>query len=223
MATRLRQQKMVMSACPPARARVVIETIGSQSAMLEDAMPSMNSTRALSQWLENSITLNRKDFNPEEGEWVNLDVAAISRMGLRNWVFTIVPSDTKNAKPIFSIDGKGNLLKRLSWDGHDQKSGDFVRAGNYLAKLVAINGDGTIKTQEETFCKWSVLLLIRQFSLRNQRRKIKNKPRSPKLSLLPPGEKAQSPTRRGMRQRLTQRPPRRLRHGSRWGRGKNCS
>src|SRR5450755_1596018 len=35
-----------------AGARIVIETIGSQSVML-DAMPSLNSSRALSQWLEN--------------------------------------------------------------------------------------------------------------------------------------------------------------------------
>jgi outer membrane protein OmpA-like peptidoglycan-associated protein len=128
--------------------RIVIETIGSQSAML-DAMPSMNSTQALSQWLENSITPNRKEFNPEEGEWVDLDLAALSRMGLRSWTFTIVPAVGKTAKPVFQVDGKGNLLKRLSWDGHDQKTGDFARAGSYVVKLVSVNSDGTIKSLED--------------------------------------------------------------------------
>ena len=128
--------------------RVVIETIGSQSAML-DAMPSMNSTRALSQWLEDSIVPNRKVFNPEEGEWVNLDLAALTHAGLRTWNFTIVSADAKGSQPIYQLEGKGNLLKRLSWDGHDQKSGNFVLAGGYVARLTATNADGTIKTQEE--------------------------------------------------------------------------
>ena len=80
---------------------------------------------------------------------MNLDLAALTRSGLRSWTFTIVPSDGKAPKPIFQMDGKGNLLKRVSWDGHDQKTGDFVHEGTYLAKLVGINSDGTIKSQEE--------------------------------------------------------------------------
>jgi len=129
-------------------ARVVIETIGSQSVML-DAMPSMNSSHALSQWLEDSLTLNRKMFNPEEGEWVNIDLAALTHAGLRNWTFTIFSAQDKTNHAIYQLDGKGNLLKRFSWDGHDQKSGDFVSAGNYVTRLVAVNTDGTVKTQED--------------------------------------------------------------------------
>src|SRR5207247_1042934 len=72
--------------------RIVIETIGSQSAMLE-AMPSMTSNKGMSQWLENSITPNRRTFNPEEGEWVSLDLAALSRMGIRSWSFKIVSEE----------------------------------------------------------------------------------------------------------------------------------
>jgi outer membrane protein OmpA-like peptidoglycan-associated protein len=128
--------------------RVVIETIGTQTAMLE-AMPSITSTKGISQWIENAIIPSRQTFNPEEGEWVNLDLAALTRAGLRNWTFAIVRAEGKNTSPVFQTDGKGNLLKRLSWDGHDQKGGSFVNAGSYVAKLVAVNSDGTIKTQEE--------------------------------------------------------------------------
>ncbi len=128
--------------------RVVIETIGTQTAML-DSMPSMTSTKGLSQWLENAILPSRKTFNPEEGEWVSLDLAALTRAGLRSWAFTIVRTEGKNTSPVFQTEGKGNLLKRLSWDGHDQKGGSFVDAGTYVAKLVAVNSDGTIKNQEE--------------------------------------------------------------------------
>ncbi len=129
-------------------ARVVIETIGTQTAML-DSLPSMTSTKGMSQWLENSIMPNRRDFNPEDGEWVSLDLAALTRAGLRSWTFKILPAAPSNAQPIYQISGNANLLKRLSWDGHDQKTGDFVNAGSYIAKLVAVNSDGTIKTLQE--------------------------------------------------------------------------
>ena len=131
-----------------AASRIVIETIGSQAALL-DAMPSMNSTHESSRWLESSIASSRKIFNPEEGEWVSLDLAAIVQSGLREWTFKIISAEGKNAAPVFQINGKGNLLKRLSWDGHDQKTGNFVQAGNYVAKLTATSGDGTIKSQED--------------------------------------------------------------------------
>src|SRR5882724_2981252 len=125
--------------------RIVIETIGTQTAMLE-AMPSMTSTKGMSQWVENAIMPSRNSFNPEEGEWVSLDLAALTRAGLRSWSFTIVPAEAKkNTSAVFQMDGKGNLLKRVSWDGHDQRGGSFVNAGTYLAKLVAMNSDGTIK------------------------------------------------------------------------------
>ena len=139
-------------------ARVVIETIGSQTAML-DALPSVSSSRGMSQWIENSIMPNRKSFNPEEGEWVNLDLASLTRAGVRSWTFTISPASAeasagkptkgKATRVVLQADGKGNLLKRLSWDGRKQKSGGFVRAGSYIAKLVTVNSDGTIKTLEE--------------------------------------------------------------------------
>src|SRR5579864_8927036 len=112
-------------------------------------MPSMTSSKGMSQWLENSIMPNRKVFNPEEGEWVSLDLAALTRAGLRNWTFAILPAQGRTSSAVMQMDGKGNLLRRVSWDGHDQKSGDFVRVGSYVAKLVAVNTDGTIKNQEE--------------------------------------------------------------------------
>jgi outer membrane protein OmpA-like peptidoglycan-associated protein len=128
--------------------RIVIETIGAQSPVLED-MPSLSPGQTSSQWLENSITPSRRVFNPEEGEWTDLDLAALSRNGLRDWSFTLTPADGKSTQPVYQLKGKGNLLKRQSWDGHDQKTGDFVPAGNYTARLVSTNTDGTIKTQEE--------------------------------------------------------------------------
>jgi len=131
-----------------AASHIVIETIGAQSSMIED-MPSMAPGRLSSQWLEDSIVFSRKIFNPEEGEWVNLDLAALSRSGLREWNFTLTPVGGKSAQPVLLMSGKGNLLMRLGWDGHDQKTGNFVPAGNYTAKLVSTNSDGTIKSRED--------------------------------------------------------------------------
>ena len=128
--------------------RIVIETIGAQSAMLE-AMPGTATGGTSSAWLENSITPSRRVFNPEEGEWVNFDLSALTRTGLRDWAFTITSAQGTSAAPVFQMDGKGNLLKRVGWDGHDQKTGNFVPAGSFLARLTAANSDGTIKKQEE--------------------------------------------------------------------------
>jgi len=129
-------------------ARIVIETIGAQSPLLE-GMSSMAPGRTSSQWLESSIFPSRRVFNPEEGEWVDLDLAGLTRSGLREWSFTLTPAEGKSAAPVYQISGKGNLLKRQGWDGHDQKTGNFVRAGSYVARLVSTNSDGTIKSQEE--------------------------------------------------------------------------
>jgi outer membrane protein OmpA-like peptidoglycan-associated protein len=127
--------------------KVVIETLASQSAALE-AMPSAAPEHALSRWLELSIMTSRTLFNPEEGEWINFDVAALTRTGLRNWVFKIIPVEGKDPQPVLLVEGKGNLLKRLAWDGHHQKTGSFVPSGSYIARLVATDSDGTIMNRE---------------------------------------------------------------------------
>ena len=114
---------------------VTIETLGSQSELLE-GIPAVAPQHAMSRWLELSIMSSKAIFNPEEGEWASLDIAALTRMGLRTWAFTIAPVE-KPTKPIMTMDGKGNLLKRVSWDGHDQQTGSFVPAGSYLVHLRA--------------------------------------------------------------------------------------
>jgi outer membrane protein OmpA-like peptidoglycan-associated protein len=128
-------------------AHVVIETIGAQFAMLE-AMPSPPPQHSLSRWLELAILANRDTFNPEEGEWVNLDVAALTRSGLRNWSFKVLPSAGTSPQPTLYLEGQGNLLRRLSWDGHDAKTGGFVPAGSYVVRLSATDSDGTIMNRE---------------------------------------------------------------------------
>jgi outer membrane protein OmpA-like peptidoglycan-associated protein len=88
-------------------------------------------------------------FNPEEGEWATLDIAALTRTGLRTWDFKIVPeAGGAKAMPVVQMEGKGNVLKRFSWDGRDQKSGSFVAAGTYIARLTATDAEGTIKTEQ---------------------------------------------------------------------------
>jgi hypothetical protein len=72
--------------------RVVIETMGSQTSFLE-AMPSVSPRHAVSRPLEFSIEISRKIFNPEEGEWSNIDIAALTRTGARHWTFKISPAD----------------------------------------------------------------------------------------------------------------------------------
>jgi len=127
---------------------VAIETLGSQSELLE-AMPAAAPRHAMSRWLELSIMSSKSVFDPEEGEWASLDIAALTRTGLRDWSFLIAPSD-KPTKAVMSLAGNGNLLKRVSWDGHDQKTGSFVPAGSYLVSLKATDSDGTMMSREIT-------------------------------------------------------------------------
>ncbi len=128
--------------------RVVIETVGSRTALL-DAMPAADPRHAMSRWLERSIMASKKVFNPDEGEWVSLEIAALTRTGLREWSVKILPFSSVD-QPVFSLEGKGNLLKEVSWDGHDQKTKDFAPSGSYVARLAATDSDGTIMTREVT-------------------------------------------------------------------------
>src|SRR6185437_7344883 len=125
---------------------VVIETVGSQASYLE-GMPSPIPRHALARPLELAVTTSRSIFNPEEGEWASLDLAALTRTGLRSWTFTISPVNAPD-KAALTLTGKGNLLKRVSWDGHDEKSGSFVPSGTYRCHLDATDSDGTVLKSE---------------------------------------------------------------------------
>jgi len=133
------------------RSRIVIETMGSQSAYLEGAMPSASPKTAIARWLEFAIISHRDMFNPDEGEWATLDLAALSRTGLRNWAFKIVPETSKgSAVPVYEMSGTGNILKRLVWDGRNNKTGSLVPMGGYVVRINATDSDGTIKSEQIT-------------------------------------------------------------------------
>lgn len=124
--------------------RVVIETIGNHAAYLEVAGSDIPHVR----WLELSILSSKSMFNPEEGEWASLDLAALTHPGLRSWSFQIVPAGSKGAAPVMALEGKENLLKRIGWNGIDQKTGSFVRSGAYVCRLVATDSDGNLQTRD---------------------------------------------------------------------------
>lgn len=146
MPVALTESTVDVSSATPA-ARVVIETLGSQSRFLE-AMPSSAPEHSLKRWLEFAIMPTRTLFNPEEGEWVTLDLAAMTRTGLRNWTFEIVPVEGKNRGPLMRLEGNTNLLKRISWDGHNEKTGSLAGPGSYIARLTATDSDGTIMNRD---------------------------------------------------------------------------
>jgi outer membrane protein OmpA-like peptidoglycan-associated protein len=126
--------------------RILIETLGSQSAFLEGAMPSSSPKTAIARWLEFAVISHRDIFNPEEGEWATLDLAALSRTGLRNWSFDIMNDADKSA--VYHLEGTGNVLKRLIWDGRNTKTGSLVQGGSYTARISATNTEGTIKSEQ---------------------------------------------------------------------------
>jgi len=130
--------------------RIVIETLGSQSSLLDGAMPSAEPHTAIARWLEFAVISQRDAFNPEEGEWATLDLAALSRTGLRSWAFSILPEDhaSDSHAAVYELSGKGNVLKRLDWDGRNPKTGSFVPTGGYVARITATDSDGTIKTEQ---------------------------------------------------------------------------
>ncbi len=132
--------------------RVVIVVVGAA-----DDLQSFGSvTGSASRWLEFSIMAPRLSFNPDEGDWATLDLAALTPQQVAAWRFTIIKEGESSKKAgasnpyIYALEGKGNLLKRVSWDGRRQKEGTFVSAGKYVCKLVATNADGTDKTQSLT-------------------------------------------------------------------------
>ena len=132
--------------------RIVIETLGSQSSLLDGAMPSAAPKTAIARWLEFAVISQRDSFNPDEGEWSTLDLAALGRTGLRSWAFKILPEDhaSNTDAAVYELSGKGNILKRLDWDGRNPKTGSFVPSGGYIARITATDSDGTIKTEQVT-------------------------------------------------------------------------
>jgi outer membrane protein OmpA-like peptidoglycan-associated protein len=129
--------------------RVVIEVQTPSTLALAGVPASLSMSPRDLQWLEISILSSKMLFNPEEGEWASFDLAALTRSGLRSWVFKILPAE-KADHPVFEVEGTGNLLQRVSWGGRDQKTGSFVPSGLYTSRLVATNADGLIKTADCT-------------------------------------------------------------------------
>jgi len=124
--------------------QVVIVSLGGGALPGDEVLPSQ-----MTRWLEFSILPSRQNFNPEDGDWANLDLSAISRKGIHDWHFKIRPA-AHPATDVLSMDGKGNLLKRISWDGRDQKSGSFVASGDYVCRLSATNAEGNTLHQDIT-------------------------------------------------------------------------
>lgn len=127
--------------------RVIIEAVGSRLSHLGSLSPEAD-RRVGNRWLEFSVLSSKNLINPEEGEWASLDLAALTRAGLRKWEFNILPADKPQAKAVMSMEGKGNLLQRVNWDGRDQTSGSFVAPGAYVCRLTATDADGYSMTQE---------------------------------------------------------------------------
>lgn len=126
-----------------AAARIVIVSLGGGALEADDIpMPKQR-------WLEFSVMASHLSFRPEEGDWTTIDLTALTRTGVKAWRFKIVSTD-RNASPLMTLEGKGNLLKRVTWDGRDQGTGSFVPAGNYLCKLSATHADGSMMNQEIT-------------------------------------------------------------------------
>src|SRR5258708_2645161 len=121
-------------------ARVVIVSLGG------GALPEEDPDAPVTRWLEFSILPSHTTFNPEDGDWTSLDLAALNRKGVRSWSFNIFP--VGKTTPLLVMDGKGNLLKRISWDGRDQKSGSFSPPGTYLCKLSATDSNGAVLSKE---------------------------------------------------------------------------
>jgi outer membrane protein OmpA-like peptidoglycan-associated protein len=128
----------------PKGSRVVIEIIGIDYPYQDGLLPPEQRSTP---WLENSVTAKPLAINPREGESSTIDLAALARMGVRKWSFTIAPQASPT-KTILTQNGAGNLLKRVRWDGRDAQSGTFMAPGAYVAQLTATNNDGHTLTKE---------------------------------------------------------------------------
>jgi outer membrane protein OmpA-like peptidoglycan-associated protein len=139
--------------------KIVITSIGG-GAIDDDVMMAQ-----VPRWLEFAILPSHTQFDPQEGDWTSIDLSAITVKGVRSWEFKIVPANAKpaakgkkkNAKtekssagPMFYTQGSGNMLKRLSWDGRNFKSGSFAPPGNYIAQLRAVDNEGKDQTHQVT-------------------------------------------------------------------------
>jgi len=123
-------------------AKIVIVSMGGSSADDEETV----SPKSVA-WLEFSIMASRPAFVPQEGDSATLDLAALAKSGVKEWYFKISPAGT-NTKAVMTLEGKGNLLRRVSWDGRDQKSGSFVAPGTYTCKLYAANAENMAMSRE---------------------------------------------------------------------------
>src|SRR5262249_18148973 len=93
-------------------ARIVIGSIGGAPLAEE-------SVATIPRWLEFSILSSKTSFAPEDGDWASIDLAALTRKGLKSWNFKII--DLGSTKPVLFLEGKSNVLKRITWDGRDAK------------------------------------------------------------------------------------------------------
>jgi outer membrane protein OmpA-like peptidoglycan-associated protein len=129
--------------------RVVVVSLGGGAVPEED--PNMGATR----WLEFGILSSHSFFNPEDGDWTSMDISALARKGVKTWSFSIfpappmgMPAGKSTAVPLLSLEGKGNVLRRVSWDGRNPKTGGLAAAGDYICKLTATDVDGSSKTDQ---------------------------------------------------------------------------
>jgi outer membrane protein OmpA-like peptidoglycan-associated protein len=125
--------------------KIVIATLGG------GAMPAEDPAAMTARWLELSILPSHAEFNPQDGDWTTLDLAVLNRKGVREWSFKIIPalgSAKDKTTPLLALDGKGNMLKRISWDGRNIKTGSFAAPGDYRCKLVATDADGATHVKE---------------------------------------------------------------------------
>ncbi len=121
--------------------KVIIQTFGNP-AMEMQLLPAEQPSVSSSRWLELSIIASRTSLNPEEGESVDLDIAALTKSGIRSWTFVILPVTLPGSLPVFSVHGKGNVLTRAVWHGLETQTGSFVKAGTYICRLAATDADG---------------------------------------------------------------------------------
>lgn len=140
----------VASSSSTVKSKIVIVAMGGADARgVSIVSPSP------SRWLEFSVLAQPFTFNPDEGEWATLDLAALAPLKARSWRFRVTPVSAgqnggKPSEAVMLLEGTGNLFKRISWDGRQQKAARFVPAGKYLCRLEATNVDGITRTQELT-------------------------------------------------------------------------
>lgn len=128
---------------------VVFEVLSDKNEWMEGIpLPRLAAQR----WIEFSIYGPSSSFSPEEGEWLALDLSAISPRPIKSWQFVIAPTPAakggKLPQSVFKQEGSGNLLRRITWDGRDSLSGRLVPAGSYTGRLTAVLANGQKDARE---------------------------------------------------------------------------